>query len=133
MAASDLEETKRCIEKLRWLTEHRKVKIGNVFIVGMSTWGAFVGSKAAGKNLQGDVPTGTAARAWLDANNEMLKAAGLTNSEVVRADRLYQKLDLRYSPTWIVRHMGKDYVYEGYHDPSRWFDRDGQFLPEENQ
>ncbi len=40
---------------------------------------------------------------------------------------LISRLSLTYSPTWVVRYRGKDYIFEGYGDISKYFTRDGSF------
>jgi hypothetical protein len=37
------------------------------------------------------------------------------------------RLRLSYSPTWIVRYEGQDYVYEGYKNISKYFTKNGEF------
>lgn len=60
-----------------------------------------------------------------------LKDLKLSSLELKGGDNLLNRLRVSYSPVWIVRHEGKDYVYEGYPDISKMFSRDGTFIPEE--
>lgn len=54
----------------------------------------------------------------------------LYTSSIKADDTLLKRLRITYSPTWIVRFEGKDYVYEGYQDISKMFSREGGFTPE---
>jgi hypothetical protein len=46
----------------------------------------------------------------------------------VNSKQLFKKFNLKYSPAWIVRYRGTDYVYEGSVDPRRFFAADGTFI-----
>jgi len=54
----------------------------------------------------------------------------LYTSSIKAEDTLLDRLRINYSPTWIVRFEGRDYVYEGYQDISKMFSREGGFTPE---
>lgn len=43
-------------------------------------------------------------------------------------EALFKKFDITYSPTWIVRYQGKEFVYEGRSNIKRLFTNDGQFI-----
>ena len=58
----------------------------------------------------------------------LAKSIGLGIAEPVDLTQILKRLSVRYSPTWVVRHHGVDYVYEGIDSPLRLFSKDGRFL-----
>lgn len=124
VAGQDQEHISRHTRKLARLAEHRNVKIGNVMIVGMSGVGGGVTAERGRLGRSGFVPSS----AWLEQQYGQLAETGLKNYEVVLAERLFDRFDIRYSPTWVVRHLGRDYVFEGYSDPTRLFTKKGTFV-----
>lgn len=61
-----------------------------------------------------------------------LKEAGVTEYEVTLSEYVFDRLDVKYSPTWVVRHLGQDYVFEGFSDPTVLFNRRGEFVRAQN-
>ena len=45
-----------------------------------------------------------------------------------KAVEIIDNLKIENSPTWVVKHKGKNYIYEGYDSISRLFSKSGQFL-----
>ena len=66
-------------------------------------------------------------RAKIGPQYKYMYDAGVPHYELRMARQVFQNLDVRYSPTWIVRHRGRDYIFEGFNDPSRWFSKQGEF------
>jgi len=60
----------------------------------------------------------------------LFKELKLVTSEMKGGDQLKERLRISYSPTWVVRFEGRDYIYEGYPNISRMFDAKGGFQPE---
>lgn len=58
------------------------------------------------------------------------KELRLAPVESKAGNALLDRLRISYSPTWVVRYEGKDYIYEGYPDISRMFSSKGTFTPE---
>ncbi len=57
-----------------------------------------------------------------------IKQLGLEETSTDSSLTTVKELRLSYSPTWIVKANGREYVYEGYQDISKFFTRDGIFL-----
>ena len=129
VSGADTEHLSRHTRKLSWMAKHRNVKIGNVFIVGMSTIGASLsdekGKKQRSRRSSKKV---LPSKVWLEKHYAELSEAGLGNYEMVQADRLFDRLDINFSPTWVVRHLGRDYLFEGYNDPVHVFTKKGEFV-----
>ena len=126
VSGSDAKHLKRHTAKLDWMVKHRNVKVGNVFIVGMSGVGGTL-ARARGRKKP-STRTLAPGKAWLEHNYQQLSNIGLDNYEVVLNEKLFDRLDLHYSPTWVVRHLGRDYVFEGYTDPVHFFTKKGEFV-----
>lgn len=47
--------------------------------------------------------------------------------EPIDVTPILARLGVKYSPTWVVRYHGRDYVYEGMENPSTLFSKDGLF------
>lgn len=57
-----------------------------------------------------------------------LYESGLRSHKFELASQVFSRVKPKYSPTWIVRHRGKDYIFEGLQNPGRLFSRTGIFL-----
>ncbi len=55
---------------------------------------------------------------------------GLYSTGLKSPETILKRLKISYSPTWVVRYEGKDYIYEGYTEINRFFSNDGSFLPQ---
>lgn len=51
----------------------------------------------------------------------------LGSSTMEDADSVARKYKINYSPTWIVRYQGRDYVFEGLKSPQSLFTSEGNF------
>jgi hypothetical protein len=49
------------------------------------------------------------------------------DSSMVNAQAVVDRLNIKYSPTWVVRYRGKNYIYEGLRSPARLFTSRGEF------
>lgn len=58
---------------------------------------------------------------------KILEPAGIDQYEYGTAEDVLESFKLEYSPTWLVRHLGKIYIFEGYSTISNYFDRNGNF------
>lgn len=57
----------------------------------------------------------------------------LDGAQYVNIEDIIKKFNLTFSPAWIVRYKGKDYVFEGQADIKNFFSADGKFnAPGEN-
>ena len=56
-----------------------------------------------------------------------LDGLGLTRTKIKYDESLIKRLRLSYSPTWIVKYRGEDYIFEGYRSISNHFTRTGNF------
>jgi hypothetical protein len=61
--------------------------------------------------------------------SKYFRELGLFSAGIKSHQTILQRLKISYSPTWVVRFEGKDYIYEGYSDISRFFSSDGSFVP----
>ncbi|MCB0325613.1 MAG: hypothetical protein KDD69_18655 [Bdellovibrionales bacterium] len=127
---SNRDHLKECFRQLAEMAQQRKVAVGNVYVVGVQGL-----QSSALQVLKRSVSNGQAApRRAVEAIHrtfyQPLEAAGLAHYEMVTADRVLGRWNLTYSPTWIVRHRGRDYVFEGFSNPNQLFNREGEFLRE---
>lgn len=118
------------LDKLIQLKERKNVKIGNVFVVGFSSLKGII---PEGRQL----PQGANAEALLQSLSHQGQRisitkraadAGVPHYELVRTEEVLDGLKVQNSPTWIVRHLGQDYIFEGFLDPSKLFSNDGSFV-----
>ncbi len=106
----------------------RKVLVGDIIVVGdtgaeLSARGIVsLSSNGKGPPVTKRTPLG-----------EVATELDLSHGTRTSAAALMAQYRVRYSPAWIVRYAGKDYIYEGMKDIRRMFTRDGQFLPDENE
>lgn len=121
------------LERLLRLKTQRNVKIGEVLITGTMGFPAPVRYRADnGKSApdrismtQSEVGVATVGPVY-----RYLEKIGLPRYRPFEAQKIIERLKLQYSPTWIVRHLGRDYVFEGFEDPSAFFNRQGEFIRE---
>jgi len=143
----------KSLEQLRKLHKNQKVAIGQVFLVDQK--------KQLQQPISSVIPTrkkptrqlakmaqvlstmagAGSAKAGLpiifqgSSNHRvtrLIKEMGFKSPSQENADEIIARLGVKYSPVWIVRYDGKDYVYEGNYNPSRLFTRDGKFLDGES-
>ena len=136
VSSEDTEMLEKCLQKLAWLAKNRNVKVGNVYIVGLRNVAKLadpetVSSHPGVTQEANSKPWGQLSKLWFDKNYKLLSDAGFANHEIIQTQRLFDRLDISYSPTWVVRHLGRDYILEGYTDPSRYFTKDGEFIADE--
>ena len=110
------------LEKAKNLS--KKVKIVNVLLVASTEKTSKIASSLDG---EADELNPIKASSEELAFKEVFDSLKLTNSEISVQSSVFLRLRLSYSPTWIVRHQGKDYVYEGFQDISNYFTSDGNF------
>lgn len=106
----------------------KKVKIVNILLVASTEKTAKIASSLT-SSLDGEVDELNPIKASSEelAFKEIFDSLRLTNSEISVQSPVFLRLRLSYSPTWIVRYQGKDYVYEGFQDISNYFSSDGNF------
>lgn len=63
----------------------------------------------------------------MQAGMESVRALNLEQSEGKTDLSLLDKLRITNSPTWIVRHKGRNYIYEGLPSIDRYFTANGNF------
>ena len=100
------------VEKL----EKKNVAIGKVFVIGAEGFSWFDGAPDQPKVDRSRAPR-IAAKLGLGSG-----------TAVGKPQELLKNLHIQYSPTWVVRYQGKDYIYEGLGSISRYFSSQGQFL-----
>lgn len=123
VSGEDMPRAMEALDKARQLS--RKVKVVNVMLVVKGDKAiSMVSDLTADRSGADKVPLNSTASSGLKAAMDEL---GLVSSDGSMESQVFSRLRLSYSPTWIVRHEGKDYVFEGYSDISRYFTGDGQF------
>lgn len=107
----------------------KKVKVRNVVLaVSADKLTDLSATFAASENGEQDQKFRDQRGKILSANyTKYFGQLGLAGSEITSDKSIISRLNLSYSPTWIVRHQGKDYVFEGFPTISRYFTRDGEF------
>ncbi len=130
VSGDNLDEAKQHFEKLAWLVRNRHVQAGSVYVVGLGSIEQRLDSAESAPPLQqvlgGEAPVG-ANSVNIVPGYQSLVEAGVADYNARHVRELFQKLDITYSPTWVVRHLGRDYIYEGIADPKRLFTQDGAF------
>lgn len=63
----------------------------------------------------------------VSALSKLSLAVGLGVGDPVDVSPVIERLAIQYSPTWVVRYRGRDYVYEGLENPSTLFSKDGVY------
>ena len=102
----------------------KKVKIGNVLLVTSAEKAAKLSSVFSAETNDVYLMQSSSAERALAQSISALK---LAQTEVSVQSPVMKRLRLSYSPTWIVRFEGKDYVFEGYQEISKYFTADGKF------
>lgn len=112
------------LEKLIELRDRYGVLLGEVLVVngGMNTSPVDVNARSKGRVEGGQIklPPSQFSR--------YKSALQLDPPRMENGLDVIQHLNLQYSPAWIVRYHGKNYVFEGNVDPLRLFARGGKFL-----
>ena len=54
--------------------------------------------------------------------------AGVSSQEVLDSEKVFSRLKITNSPSWVVRHRGADYVLEGFTDLTKLFNEKGEFI-----
>lgn len=130
VSAEDPNHAKRHLARLAWVAKHRKVKVGAVYVLGLHN--DYVAKPAdPSRDPRGrktpvhieEIGTATVGPLY-----KHLLTAGVPRYNKLLARKVFEDLDVRYSPTWVVRHRGRDYIFEGVSEPSKLFDRNGNFL-----
>jgi hypothetical protein len=125
------------LRKLSWLSQYRKVKIGSVLIAGrhstdknsrQKVFSQIVGKdgkqiRQVNGSVAGKMVVGPQVYPYIEK-------VGLSQYEVIESRKVIDRLKITYSPTWIVRHLGRDYIFEGYKNPVVLFDKNGGFIGE---
>ena len=130
VTGEDPSHLRQNLEALLDLKETRRVRVGQVFIVGLTT-NAFSGGSSldeAPVNKRQLLRYSAAAADVLGPEYRILERAGVGYFKILMANNVYDYLDISYSPTWVVRHRGQDYVFEGVENPETLFDAEGSFI-----
>ncbi len=150
--AKDPQHLVQTIDKLRAVARLRHVNVGAVFLVGFDpkqvAENENQGYQPQGgairihsdKELMKLLSDKTFARKFfgiLDAQSakpkrkipllQTLEDLGLKDESYQNARDVIRALEITYSPTWVVRHQGRDYIFEGFQNPSDFFDAQGGF------
>ncbi len=125
------------LRKLSWLAKHRDVKVGSVLIAGRHASDEKSRQRVLAQVMDKDgrqkqrVTDSVAGRMAVGPQvYPYIEEVGLSQYEVIESRKVIERLNITYSPTWIVRHLGRDYIFEGYQNPIVLFDKNGGFLGE---
>ncbi len=113
VSGADSAQLDSCLEQLALLRKQRKVRVAQVYVLGLAP------QKASGGGGGSADPAGPA--------HAKLRLIGLPAFEFQMAQPLLKPYDITYSPTWIVEYRGRKFVYEGYRNVLELFGRDGTF------
>jgi len=118
------------LEKLAWLKKHRNVQIGDVLIVG--GFDKLVKTQAPRKKELSNKKLGRG-RVLLGSYYKHLKNAGVPEQQMISAGKITKRLGIKNSPAWVVRHLGRDYIFEGFSNPVHLFNKYGEFVRSNNE
>lgn len=108
-----LEETFRELQRMK----KRGILIGDVAVVGAST------DPSTGPATQSREKMAQSSRI-----KELIRDIGLGDAQVTDVSTVAQQMDVSFSPTWVVRYQGRNFVYEGLTSPAKLFTANGVFL-----
>ena len=115
-------------KELSRLKKIYNAKIGRVVVLGLGT-----AQKEDKKRKQKELIAKQALKQedfdYLDdslAQEKQLVELGLKSKGSIDFETMFGKLTAEVSPTWIIRHQGMDYVYEGINNPSKLFTGKGE-------
>jgi hypothetical protein len=140
LSGAEQKHLQKHLSSLVIINKKQKVKIGEVLVVGDVL--AIEKLKASGQSKE------VSQKFQQELNNSEFRTidelyefimlhgkytkypalVGLTHSEMKEAKRVLDFYQIESSPTWIVRHLGRDYVFEGFEDPFSLFNNRGEFI-----
>lgn len=123
-------QIKQCLESLVRLQERQRVQVGEVIIVGGMK--KFYETKnlrnsSEQKHLAAEAGNTGPASAPSPFRRD-LGLLGMNDVKVAHTKDIVERFNLTHSPAWVVRHLGRDYVFEGFSDPSAFFNYKGEFI-----
>ena len=137
VSGSDIGHVLEQVKKLELLVKHQNVRIGDVYVVGLGhirELADTVGKTKAKavkdlspiqrKRILQQVRLNGTPLMLLEKN---LKNIGLPYNQIEETNKIVDRLDITSSPTWVVRHHGRDYVFEGFSNPKGLFNSRGEF------
>lgn len=140
ISGKDPKHLKKHLGKLAWLAKYRNIKVGNVLVVGdldllvkggegkeAAKWNETLQAALKNKKFRKNDQL-TELVMMHGPFTKFLALAGMRHYEFEKADQILDRLKVSYSPTWIVRHLGRDYVFEGFSDPTHLFNTSGEFV-----
>ncbi len=141
LSGENPKHAQQCLSHLLWLKKNRKVQVGNILILGLNVYASpeEVPPEAIGRleRLNGQAPHNPRASYVPPPNGfsqqllaKLVVEAGVPRQSMFDSRQVYERYNINYSPTWIVRHRGQDYVLEGYTDLSSFFNAEGEFVRE---
>ena len=111
------------LKKLSTLVNRKNVKIGSVLIIGES----YADKKAKEQNLAKYLVDQRSKNTPSQRYERALKTNDLPLSKPLLYAGVLSQLEITSSPTWIVRHAGRDYIFEGFKNPETFFNKKGEF------
>jgi hypothetical protein len=124
ISASPLEHFQRHIDRLASVSKSRNVDIGEILIVGVDASFPLY-SSGVNESLK---------RAGLKPSvvYTQLEKINMTSIKAVQnTESVLEHLQVEASPSWVITHQGRHYVFQGAFHPSEFFDARGNFRRED--
>lgn len=139
VAGEDREHLESALNDLKYLRD-KKVLIGSVVVSGgpyASLLSGTVDYEQLAKKLKPSevrtLPTELLKfyrdTAGATAIRDLATDLKLGAPSLIEADTVFDKLNISTSPAWVIRHDGKNYIFEGKVEIRRFFTGDGRFMP----
>ena len=120
------------LRKLSELKQKKGVALGRIVIIGggdnLSQTAVYAPPNMNASVLEDPAALRKALRVSSTEFGELCSALDVETAPQVDADAILSHFDISFSPAWIVRYQGRDYVFEGSTDISRNFTNDGRFI-----
>ena len=119
--ADSSENARAAIRELLQVSREKGVRIGQVLVLGLNNWN-LNRTKKPGKF------SGNTSRFRFSTIEKFLRLSSFVQRTSIDARKVVKRLKVSGSPTWVVRHEGRDHVFDSSILVEDLFDDNGEFI-----